>query len=132
MNWVLLRGGDWWLDVEAEAREQYLAAYRQLPLAMAIETARGRLGIVHADVPERMGWPGFLAALEDGDSAARQTALWGRRRADGLIRPPVDGIDQVVCGHTITPDRHIRHHANVWFIDTGAFLAEAHGYTGDT
>ena len=33
------------------------------------------------------------------------------------------GIDQVVCGHTIMPDRRIHRYANVWFIDTGAFLS---------
>jgi serine/threonine protein phosphatase 1 len=127
MNWVMLNGGDWWLDVEAGARAEYLAAFRRLPLAMEIETARGRVGIVHADIQEGTGWPAFLAALEAGDAAARQTALWSRRRADAWVNTPVEGIDRVVCGHTITPDRMIHRLANVWFIDTGAFLTGTSG-----
>jgi serine/threonine protein phosphatase 1 len=94
---------------------------------MEIETGRGRVGIVHADIPEGMSWPVFTAALETGDAAARQTALWSRRRADARVTAPVEGIDRVVCGHTITPDRMIHRLANVWFIDTGAFLTGTWG-----
>ena len=67
----------------------------------------------------------FLDALESGNVAAREITLWSRRRADGLVPTPVEGIDQVVCGHTITPDREIHRYANVWFVDTGAFLSDA-------
>jgi serine/threonine protein phosphatase 1 len=94
---------------------------------MEIETAHGLVGIVHADVPQKLSWQAFLDALESGNNAARESALWDRRRADGLIREPVEGIDRVVCGHTITSDYKIHVFTNVWFIDTGAFLSGEEG-----
>ena len=125
LGWVLLNGGEWWLKLDSETRMKYLSAFRQLPTAMEIQTTHGRAGIVHADIPETLTWQAFLDALESGNVAARETALWDRRRADGLVTAPVEGIDQVVCGHTITYDREIHRYANVWFIDTGAFLSGA-------
>jgi len=126
-GWVAMNGGQWWLALDAGTREKYLAAFRRLPVAMEIETAYGRVGIVHADIPEQLNWQAFLAALEAGDTAAREIAIWSRRRADGLVTGPVEGIDQVVCGHTIMSDRRIYRSANVWFIDTGAFLPVTEG-----
>jgi len=127
LGWVMVNGGEWWLGLDDAAREEYLAAFRQLPLAMEVDTTDGKVGIVHADIPERWNWPRFVEALESGDTLARETAVWSRQRADGLVTAPVEGIDQVVCGHTIAPDRRIHRCANVWFIDTGAFLSAARG-----
>lgn len=123
LGWVLLNGGAWWMTLDTAARRQYISAFRQLPVAMEIETAHGRVGVAHADIPEPLTWQAFLDALESGDTRVREFALWSRHRADGHVRTPVKGIDRVVCGHTITPDRKIHIYANVWFIDTGAFLA---------
>lgn len=124
LAWLLFNGGEWWLALDTAAREQFLAAFAEVPLALEIETALGRLGVVHADVPAAMSWPDFVQALAAGDPQIRQTALWGRDRAEGFVSTPVEGIDRVVCGHTITPDRRIHVVGNVWFIDTGAFFRE--------
>jgi serine/threonine protein phosphatase 1 len=126
-GWVSMNGGQWWLALDAGTREKYLAAFRQLPVVMEIETTYGRVGIVHADIPEQLSWQAFLDALESGDAVALKTAVWSRRRADGLVATRVEGIDQVVCGHTIMPDRKVHQYANVWFIDTGAFLPGTEG-----
>jgi serine/threonine protein phosphatase 1 len=123
LNWVLFNGAEWWLELDNNSRLKYISAFGQLPVAMEIETRQGRVGIVHADVPGGLSWPDFLDALEGGDNAMREIALWGRRRAEGLVTAPVEGIDRLVCGHTITTDRRIHRRANVWFIDTGAFLS---------
>ncbi len=125
--WLLLNGGEWWLELDEATRAQFISAFAQLPLAMEVDTEWGRVGLVHADVPEHVSWPAFVAALESGDPHAREAALWSRRRADGLVQTPVDGIDRVVCGHTINADAQVRVIGNVWLIDTGAFLSEIHG-----
>jgi serine/threonine protein phosphatase 1 len=127
LGWTLLNGGEWWVALDTATRSQYISAFRQMPLAMEIETARGRVGIVHADIPEQITWQTFLDALESGNAAAREIALWSRLRAAGLVAGPVEGIDRAVCGHSITPDRQIQIYANVWFIDTGAFLSDTQG-----
>ena len=126
-GWLLFNGGEWWLSQDSEARSRYLEAFRKMPVAMQVDTARGHLGIVHADIPLESGWQDFVQALERGDSEARRAAIWSRRRAEGCIARPVEGIDAVVCGHTITADFRVHRLANVWFIDTGAFLSASGG-----
>jgi serine/threonine protein phosphatase 1 len=120
--WVEVNGGDWWLSTDRETRERFVHRLADLPLVMEVETPRGLVGIVHADVPEALTWQEFLSALEAGEPDTVQTALWGRRRASGLVRRPVEGVDRVVCGHTIMPDFCPHAIDNVRFIDTGAFL----------
>jgi serine/threonine protein phosphatase 1 len=127
LNWVAGNGGDWWLHEMPEAQQRHLAAFAQLPLAMEIETVRGRVGIVHADIPPGLDWPGFVAGLLRADSSVLETALWGRQRAAGGVSHGVAGIDQVVCGHSIAADHKVHHVGNVWLIDTGAFTAEKDG-----
>jgi serine/threonine protein phosphatase 1 len=121
-GWMWIVGGDWWFELDTEARTTYLSAFRQLPMAMEIATTQGRVGIVHADIPGTLTWQEFLHALESGDETAREIALWSRRRAEGIVKTQVAGIDRVVCGHTITANHQVQLNENVWFIDTGAFL----------
>lgn len=117
-------GGEWWLALNRAQRAQFAAAVQQLPVAIELASPHGRVGIVHADVPAAMDWPQFTAALEAGDSEVRDTALWGRDRAEGRVTSPVAGIERVVCGHTITPDRRVHTVGNMWLIDTGAFSGQ--------
>ena len=126
-NWYQSYGGDWWLHLAPSARETFRTAFAQLPLAIEVETTKGKVGLVHADIPMGMSWPTFTHLLEMGDLDTRQTALWGRNRIKRLITSPVKEIDRVVCGHTVTSTRKIVTKANVWFIETGAFLTEG-GY----
>ena len=127
LNWILGNGGDWWLHLDADAQRDYLLAFAQLPLAMEVDTAQGRVGIVHADIPDGLGWPAFIDGLEAADTDMLETALWGRQRACGAVSTAVAGIDQVVCGHTIALDYKAHAVANVWLIDTGAFMSEEDG-----
>ncbi|ALP52209.1 hypothetical protein Tel_03075 [Candidatus Tenderia electrophaga] len=124
LSWYQSYGGDWWLRLDEEARGAIMAAFAQLPLAIELETVHGRVGLVHADIPKGMSWPAFLRLLEMGDLETRSTALWGRSRIRRLLSSPVKGIDRVVCGHSVTPNRKIVIKGNVWFIETGAFLRD--------
>lgn len=122
--WFEANGGEWWLALDAQHRQQIHTAFAKLPLVMEVATLHGRVGIVHADVPSNLSWPAFIKLLQQGDLDCRQEALWGRRRAKGRVRHGVPGIERVVCGHTVTPDRQIHVIENFWLIDTGAFLNE--------
>lgn len=119
--WVVWNGGDWWLNTDPATRTRFRDRLARLPLAMEIETAWGRVGIVHADVPCDMDWKEFTVSLEGDDSKTRDAALWSRSRAMGHITGPVPGIARIVCGHTIRADRRVYVMNNVWFIDTGAY-----------
>lgn len=125
--WLLLNGGEWWFATSETARQQFLAAFARLPYVLEVQTAHGRVGIVHADVPGLFTWPQFLQALMAGDPEAREAALWSRQRAEGRLTEPVADIERVVCGHTIMADGKPRVVGNVWLIDTGAFLLPPYG-----
>ena len=122
--WVQLNGGAWWFEIDHETQQRITKIFSRLPYLMEVETALGRVGIVHADVPVNMSWQQFVHAIENKDSEALHIALWGRDRAEEVITTSMAGIDRIVCGHTITADRQSHVVGNVWFIDTGAFLQE--------
>jgi serine/threonine protein phosphatase 1 len=118
--WVEHNGGEWWLAVDEPTRRQFLSAFRSMPLAMEVETASGRIGIVHADVPPLMSWSAFAALLESGDEDASFYAMWSRNRVAGVVSslPVRGGVERVYCGHTPTRDLVVVD--NVYYIDTGA------------
>lgn len=126
LTWMM-NGADWWLQQDDAFREHLQLAVSQLPLAMEVEMADGRVGIVHADVPQHMSWQQFMQAIESDDPEALHVATWGRDRAEGRVTTGVAGIDAVVCGHTIMYDHQIHRIDNVWLIDTGAFDRELGG-----
>lgn len=112
-------GGSWWKDTTATVRRQLYHQLSRLPLAMEVDTQRGLVGIVHADLPAEHDWPAFVAALKGGDGQAILTALWSRQRAKlWRIAARVPGVKDIYCGHTMvkTP----RSAGNVHYIDTGA------------
>lgn len=121
-TWLLANGGEWWFGIEAATRDRYIATMTRLPLALEVATIYGRVGIVHADVSQDMGWIEFIEAIERDDPRACEDAVWSRARAEGRWHRPVSGIDRVVCGHTIMADGEPHTLGNAWFIDTGAFL----------
>ncbi|MGB1581850.1 MAG: phosphoprotein phosphatase, partial [Nevskiales bacterium] len=73
-----------------------------LPLAIEVETATGKVGIVHADIPPEEDWDSFTMKLSMGHEHCTQTALWSRTRAKMYkIAGDVKGISRVYCGHNI-------------------------------
>lgn len=125
--WVEHNGGEWWLAVDEDTRKLFLEEFRRMPLAMEVDTAGGRIGIVHADVPPLMSWSAFVALLESGDEDACFYAMWSRNRVAGVVSslPVRGGVERVYCGHT--PTREMVVVDNVYYIDTGAVYC-ADGY----
>lgn len=119
---VARNGFGWWLDTDAQTRRQILAAVRALPLAIEIDTPRGPVGIIHADVPDGMSWAEFTRKLEKGDNRTVETCLTGRERIRGGNRRGVPGIGRVFVGHTRQYKGPARY-GNVFAIDTGAVYA---------
>lgn len=118
--WVNHNGGEWWLALEVEEREQFVIEMNKMPLAMEVATGQGIVGIVHADVPPTMSWDEFADCLDNGDQDATFYAMWSRNRIAGAVTSnPVEGrVDRVYCGHT--PTRDAVTVDNVHYIDTGA------------
>lgn len=113
-----MNGMDWWRALTDEERAPLVERFRELPIVIEIETARGLVGLVHAEVPQGMDWATFTSLVEAGDKKVTETALWGRRRLDHGDDSGVRGIDRLFVGHSIVdgPKRL----GNVYYIDTGA------------
>lgn len=121
---VRKNGMAWWLETPQDIKEAILDVLATLPFAMEIETSRGTVGLVHAEVPESLNWPQFMTLLENGHPAAQLHALWSRDRSRCLDDPGVQGIDRVYTGHT--PQFEGALQLNNWIIlDTGAVYGVA-------
>ena len=123
--WVRYNGGAWWLDCPAGEREAFRTACAGLPIAIEVETSKGRVGVVHADAPRSNSWPDFLLRLDAGDAGALEHALWSRERVSAGPPARVSGVELVLCGHT--PTTRIVEAGNVRFIDTGAVYTQFPG-----
>lgn len=111
-------GFGWWKDALPEVRDAVLEAVRPLPYVIELETARGVVGLVHADVPKGMDWQTFTAAVEAGDPKILEIAVWGRDRLHSNDDSGIEGIGRVFVGHT--PVNRLLRLSNVYAIDTGA------------
>ena len=118
--WVNHNGGGWWLNVDAERQEAFRDQFRELPMALEVETENGVVGIVHADVPPFLGWDQFIELLQTNNRDAVLYAMWSRNRISGSCStmPVGGGVERVYCGHT--PTRQTVQIDNVYYIDTGA------------
>lgn len=116
-------GFGWWLGVPDAQRTEILEAVARLPLAIEIDTGRGSVGLIHADVPAGMGWGNFLVRLEAGDPDVVHTCLWGRERVKNLDTNGVAGVGRVFAGHTPQWDGALRL-GNFYYIDSGAVFGQ--------
>ena len=115
-------GGAWMAAMDQEERLEYAEAFAGMPLAIEIQTARGPVGVVHADIPPGLSWQSLVTELEAGNRDSANWLLWSRQRleaaAQGEATPDVVGIRRVYVGHT-TVKRPVAV-GNVCYIDTGA------------
>lgn len=116
-------GMGWWLNVTPEQRAEILDAFAQLPLVLEVDTPRGKVGLLHAEVPRGMPWAEFIQKIEAGDPLTRHSALWGRSRAKTNDTSGVSGIDRVFVGHT-PHSSGVRQMGNIFVVDTGAVFAQ--------
>ncbi len=117
-------GGEWYLRLPLAQQQLFADGFCGLPFAIDIETSRGTIGLVHADI-DTGSWSGFVSALESFDrlSIVRQrqlseVALWSRERITFSDTAGVPDLHALIVGHT--PGIEVRKLGNVFFIDTGA------------
>lgn len=126
-------GGTWNVTKTRDESLAYADALATLPIAIELETARGLVGIVHADCP-LPSWQDFTAQLESPDIGPGRlkdiisSAQWDRTRLNlpGLSGP-VAGVRAVVVGHT--PLDEPTWADNVLHIDTGGWHPRGAGFT---
>ena len=118
-------GMGWWRDLSEGMRDDMIAEFRKMPVSIEVETARGTVGLVHADVPDGLSWHEFTRAVENGDTNVVHRAVWGRDRISSKDTSGVQGIGRVFVGHT--PVSGARRLGNVYHVDTGAVFGVLRG-----
>lgn len=116
--------GGGWLYGLPEIEQQCIAAVLDdLPLAIEVETDKGLVGIVHAEVPLD-DWTLFKSQYHENQIRFEASALWKRSRIDRGRTHPVEGVVAVYCGHT--PVERYTVLGNVHCLDTGACWEDGH------
>ncbi|KYC22691.1 metallophosphoesterase [Pseudomonas asiatica] len=106
-------GARWWLTIDDESKPMVIDKLDSLPMAIEVETVRGVVGVVHADVPVGLAWNDFTQSLENPQ--IQDVALWGRERIKKHHRGGVPGAWRVCVGHTWIP--HALRLGNVLALD---------------
>jgi len=94
-------GARWWLTINDESKPMVIDKLDSLPIAIEVETSRGVVGVVHADVPVGLAWNDFTQSLDNPQ--IQDVALWGRERIKKHHRGGVPGAWRVCVGHTWIP-----------------------------
>lgn len=119
-NWVY-NGGSWFAGLNRDEQEEFRVQFREIPLAIEVETDEGLIGIVHADVPNG-GWRNLESHFSNRNG--RNFVMWSRNRFEHSDDSGVDGVRAVICGHT--PLRAPVVLGNVYHIDTAGWTADGY------
>lgn len=110
-----VNGGKWFIDLPQDVQKNYAAKLSQLPIAMTVDTAKGRVGMVHAECPGD-DWDHFIH--DTSDPKLTMVAIWSRSKIHNEDESVVSGVDKIFVGHT--PVKESFSLGNTQFIDTGA------------
>ena len=122
-------GGKWFGKLRDTAKRNIYKALKQLPYAITLESEKGRIGIVHAEVPRPIeSWSELIEKLSD--SEVREKAIWninaiqecydlGKSESIEVKTTPrtIKGIELTVHGHATTHEPVI--YGNQIWMDTG-------------
>ena len=118
----------WLRAIAPRTYRRWHSAFARMPLAITVETAHGRIGIVHAESPHR-SWTRATELLQR--DLELDVALLGMPVPWESVRRyrsrPVEGIRALVHGHE--PVSEVERIANRWNIDTGAGIAKLNRLT---
>mgnify|MGYP003407724926 FL=1 len=94
-------GARWWMSIADDSKPMIIEKLESLPSAIEIESTRGTVGVVHADVPAGMSWQDFAGSLDNAQ--IENVAFWSMTRVIKHYREGVPGIWRVCTGHTWVP-----------------------------
>lgn len=128
-NWIY-NGGAWFAGLGWAEQREFAVQFRELPIAIEVETPQGAIGIVHADCPFPT-WAQLRTALEAPQSnkqlkLVHNTCMWSRSRIELGETHGVDDLRALVVGHT--PVRSPTVLGNVIHIDTKGWRPNDDGY----
>lgn len=115
-------GASWWLTMEEKEKKEILKKYQALPIAIQVQTATKKIGIIHAECPFADWNLLEQGLLSFNSSKFINTALWSTRSPENTHT--IKNIDAVIVGH-MTQDEYIIR-GNTHLIDTGAVYPDGH------
>ena len=110
-------GGVWFYGLPLVEKQCIALVMADLPLAIEIETDRGLIGIVHAEVPMD-DWRLFRSMYAANETHFEAVALWARTRLSRGYSKEVSGIHHVYVGHSSVEE--VGTLGNVTYVDTGS------------
>lgn len=128
-NWQQ-NGGGWFMALPWVDRQEFAAQFRELPIAIEVDTPEGPIGLVHADCPFP-SWRYLLGLLEGGAEGGqlrniKNACMWSRRRVELEDGSGVQDVRALVVGHT--PLASPLALGNVVHIDTAGWCPKKGGY----
>lgn len=128
-NWIE-NGGIWFAGFPEVEKQCYQVMFRDLPIAIELETAGGLVALVHADCPFE-SWDQLRAELLEPESNRRlklvqNCCMWSRTRVEHGNQAGVAGVRAMVCGHTPLAEPLVL--GNVYHIDTAGWMPQRGGY----
>jgi serine/threonine protein phosphatase 1 len=115
-------GGKWWLSLDKKSKKIVVDAYKNLPIAIEVETDDGLVGIIHAHCPHA-DWNKLSEAFNGMNSVKMiNKALWSMDSQ--LHHDIIKNVKAVIVGHMTQSNYKIN--GNVHLIDTGAVYSTGH------
>jgi serine/threonine protein phosphatase 1 len=112
-----MNGGMWLYGLSTVEQQCYALEMEEIPLAIEVETAKGLVGIIHAECP--LGdWNLFKSIYENNKDRFDAVAMWARTKITNEDSSEVAGLYKLYVGHT--PMNDAKTLGNVEYIDTGA------------
>lgn len=122
-EWVQ-HGGGWYQKLSDNAKKGVVKALSALPIAIEVQTAKGLIGIVHADIPFN-NWQVFVDEIVNPKKMSRLSDIidyttWNRNRIRFENTSEVEGVAALVVGHSTVET--VTQLGNVFYIDTGGWI----------
>lgn len=123
-NWVY-NGGAWFAGLAWDEQRELATQFRELPIAIEVDTPAGLVGLVHADCPFP-SWFQLQFELTCGADHKRlklvkNTCMWSRSRIEQGDQSGVADIRAVICGHSPVQVPVVL--GNVFHIDTAGWAS---------
>lgn len=123
-------GGEWLYLLPLKQQKEIAKAFKKLPYIIELNTGRGVIALLHADVPHLGNptyWPDIVDSVLGGKGIKEQKQLlddllWGRNRIKQQDSSAIKGINKVYVGHTPMPV--VSFLGQVAYMDTGAGKAD--------
>ena len=116
-DWIL-NGGRWHLMVPTDTMNHYADLVDILPGLLSVELPSGKVvALCHAEYP----LPYWAPQDIENNPGLRHKMMWSRSKIQNQETSVVEGIDHILCGHTIVSVPQVL--GNTHFIDTGAFYS---------